>query len=82
VSIARREPEPTRSVVSVPPRPHPDIPLAGDVVAAMARRLGADRLAKLWERWTGQSCGCAERRAKLNRATERLLRWYEGVKSP
>jgi hypothetical protein len=44
----------------------------------MAKRLGADRLAKLWERWTGVPCGCAERREKLNRATERLLRWFGG----
>jgi hypothetical protein len=78
VSIARREPESTRNVASVPPRPYPDIPLAGDVVEAMAKRLGADRLASWWEAMTGLPCGCAERREKLNRATERLLRWFGG----
>jgi len=39
----------------------PDIPLAGDVVAKLARLFGADRLAKLWERATGKPCGCKER---------------------
>jgi hypothetical protein len=62
------------------PRPRPvpalpDIPLAGDVVEAIARRIGADRLAAWWEKQTGKPCGCAERKEKLNRATGRLLRW-------
>jgi hypothetical protein len=52
-----------------------DIPLAGDVVAAIAARVGADRLAKWWEAKTGLPCGCEERRGKLNRATESLLRF-------
>jgi hypothetical protein len=60
---------------AVPPKATPDIPLAGDVVEAIAKRIGADRLAKWWEAQTGQPCGCAERKAKLNRATRRLLRW-------
>ena len=50
------------------------IPLAGDVVESIARRLGADRLAAWWAEKTGRPCGCAERRAKLNRATRALLR--------
>ena len=53
----------------------PDIPLAGDVVESIAKRIGADRLARLWEKWTGVPCGCAERREKLNAASARLLRW-------
>jgi hypothetical protein len=55
--------------------PPPDIPLAGDVVATIARRIGADRLAAWWEGQTGRPCGCEGRKAALNRATERLLRW-------
>jgi hypothetical protein len=53
----------------------PDIPLAGDLVEAIAKRIGADRLARLWEQWTGLPCGCEERKAKLNAATEKLLKW-------
>jgi hypothetical protein len=53
----------------------PDIPLAGDVVEALAKRIGADRLAKLWEQWTGQPCNCDARREAMNRATEKLLKW-------
>lgn len=53
----------------------PDIPLAGDVVEAIARRIGADRLARWWERQTGIPCGCEGRKELLNRATGRLLRW-------
>lgn len=56
-------------------RPLPDIPLAGDVVEALAKRIGADRLARIWEQWTGVPCGCEERKAKLNAATEKLLKW-------
>jgi hypothetical protein len=60
-----------------PPRPPmpPDIPLAGDVVEAIARRIGADRLAAWWEQKTGKPCGCEGRKAALNRATGRLLKW-------
>jgi hypothetical protein len=45
------------------------------VLAAIAKRIGADRLAKLWERWTGVPCGCAERQEKMNAAAKRLMRW-------
>ena len=55
------------------------IPLAGDLVAAAAKRIGADRLAKLWEKWTGKPCGCAERKERMNRATERLLKWLRAA---
>lgn len=73
LSMAGAPIEPAR--LEQPARIVPDIPLAGDVVEAIARRIGADRLAKWWERQTGRPCGCAERRERLNRATERLLRW-------
>jgi hypothetical protein len=55
--------------------PIPDIPLAGDVVAAVAKAVGADRLARLWEEWTGIPCGCPERQEKLNRASAKLIKW-------
>jgi hypothetical protein len=60
-----------------PPRPlpPPDIPLAGDVVEVIAKRIGADRLAAWWQRQTGRPCGCEGRKARLNRATEELLKW-------
>lgn len=62
---------------SLPPKALRDlnIPLPGDVVETIAKRIGADRLAKLWERWTGMPCGCAERKEKMNRAARRLARW-------
>lgn len=53
----------------------PDIPPAGDVVAAIAKRIGADRLAAWWQRQTGRPCGCKGRQAALNRASERLKKW-------
>lgn len=55
----------------------PDIPLAGDMVEAIARRIGADRLAAWWERQTGRPCGCARRKEYMNKATENLLRWMK-----
>lgn len=58
------------------PTPPPDIPLAGDVVAAIAERIGAARLAAWWEQQTGRPCGCEGRKVALNRATGRLLRWF------
>jgi hypothetical protein len=52
-----------------------DIPLAGDVVESIARRIGADRLAAWWAAKTGRPCGCADRQAAMNRATRTLLKW-------
>lgn len=52
-----------------------EIPLPGDLIEALAKRIGADRLAKLWERWTGKPCGCKERQEKMNNAARRLMRW-------
>jgi hypothetical protein len=51
--------------------------LAGDVVAAIAARLGADRAAKLLERISGKDCGCAKRQAWLNRWHEKLRRRFQ-----
>jgi hypothetical protein len=50
----------------VGPAPKLDIPLAGDVVAGIAKAVGADRLARLWEEWTGLPCGCLERQEKVS----------------
>jgi hypothetical protein len=39
----------------------------GDDVEAVAKVIGADRLAKLYESVTGKPCGCRERRDLLNK---------------
>ena len=39
----------------------------GDVVAAWAKRVGADRAAAIFHRMTGKDCGCEKRRERLNR---------------
>jgi hypothetical protein len=52
-----------------------DIPLAGDVVEAIAKRLGVDHLARWWESRTGKMCGCPARKEAMNRASEKLLAW-------
>lgn len=72
-----RKLQPGSGVTATAASRKPDIPLAGDLIESISRRLGADRLAKLWERWTGLPCGCAERKAKLNKATERLIDWWK-----
>lgn len=54
------------------------LPLVGDLVEQLAKKIGADRLAAWWEKKTGRPCGCAERKEKLNHATRalaRLARW-------
>lgn len=51
------------------------IPLAGDMVEKIAKKIGADRLAAWLQRVTGKSCGCAERRAKLNAASAALAKY-------
>jgi hypothetical protein len=54
-----------------------EILLAGDLVAAVTARLGADRLAKwLAKVATGvPDCGCLERQRKLNEIDARLRKW-------
>jgi len=54
------------------------LPLAGDLLEAMARRIGAKRLAELVERRLGLPCGCEERRRKLNEL-DRLFRKFIGM---
>jgi hypothetical protein len=61
--------------VGLGPAPAHAIPLAGDLVEALARRIGADRLSKWVEAKTGQPCACEERRQKLNRLDEKLRRF-------
>jgi hypothetical protein len=39
----------------------------GDCVAAVAEKLGLDKVAASYEQSTGQSCGCEQRREILNR---------------
>lgn len=38
----------------------------GDTVAKLAKCIGADKVAKVYEQVTGRPCGCADRQAKLN----------------
>jgi hypothetical protein len=51
------------------------IPLAGDLVAALTARVGADRLASWVAAQLGADCGCAERQRKLNELDVKLRRW-------
>ena len=39
----------------------------GDTVEKISKTVGADKVAKVYEKVTGKSCGCAARRDKLNR---------------
>jgi hypothetical protein len=39
----------------------------GDVIADVTHLTGIDQVAHLYERVTGRSCGCDERRQLLNR---------------
>lgn len=40
--------------------------LLGDRLAAGLQKIGADRVAKAYERLTGRPCGCEERTAAIN----------------
>jgi len=40
--------------------------LLGDMTADMLKKIGADKLAKAYERVTGKPCGCSKRRKALN----------------
>lgn len=40
--------------------------LLGDRIAAGLQTVGADQVAKAYERVTGRPCGCAKRTARLN----------------
>lgn len=50
-----------RATAGTPP------PGLGDEVEAMIKAVGADKLATLYERVTGRKCGCAGRKALLNK---------------
>jgi hypothetical protein len=50
------------------------MPLPGDIMESLAKRFGIDRLARLWERRTGRSCGCARRKERMNALARRLMR--------
>jgi len=39
----------------------------GDTVAKIAKSVGADRVAKAYEKTTGKDCGCNKRQDTLNR---------------
>jgi hypothetical protein len=69
-SPAEGHPSPQQS-----PTPLETLPLAGDIVAAAAEKIGAARLAKWIEEKTGVPCGCPERQAALNRLDEKLRKF-------
>lgn len=79
IRMARREPVPP-SVISPrgeTPGPTPGtIPLAGDLVAALTARIGADRAAEWVASKLGKPCGCAARREKLNRLDRKLRKHF------
>lgn len=54
----------------------PHVPLAGDVFAALAARIGADRAAKWVAAKLGAPCGCEERRRKMNELDMKLRKWF------
>lgn len=65
-----------------PPAPPPEappavrgLPLAGDVLEAALKRLGAEKLTAWWTARTGQPCACSQRRDAINRADAALRRW-------
>jgi hypothetical protein len=39
----------------------------GDTVEKVAKAVGADKVAKVYEKVTGKSCGCSKRKDSLNR---------------
>ena len=51
------------------------IPLAGDLLEAALKRVGAGRLTKLYERARGKGCGCTKRKERLNRIDRRIRKW-------
>jgi hypothetical protein len=55
--------------------PQRAIPLAGDLVEAMAKRIGADRLMRLVNREVGSCLPCAARRDTLNRLDRRFRKY-------
>jgi hypothetical protein len=55
------------------------IPLAGDIIAAVTSKLGVDKATKKLARLLGKAdCGCAARRARLNRLDARLRKRFLG----
>jgi hypothetical protein len=51
------------------PSPPPAVPLAGDLVAALTQRLGADRAARFIAAKLGVDCGCAARQQRRTPST-------------
>jgi hypothetical protein len=51
------------------------IPLAGDLFAALTKRIGADRAVKYVSDKLGVDCHCEERRRKANELDARVRRF-------
>lgn len=56
----------------------PQIPLAGDLVESMTRRIGADRLAKWLAAKLGVDCGCEARRIAINKLDAKIRAYLSG----
>ncbi len=50
-------------------------PLAGDLMAAATKRIGADRLTRWLHERIGVNCRCQDRQRRLNEADRRLRKW-------
>lgn len=77
-------PPPVPAPPAVAPRPDPSpdpvprfasIPLAGDLVAAMTKRMGVDRFTRYVTEKLGVDCGCESRRVKLNELDAKFRKW-------
>ena len=53
----------------------------GDIAERFFVTVGVARLAKLYEQFTGKSCGCAKRKTILNRLGARLSEWMDSIVS-
>ncbi len=67
---------PTPSIQTATAVPMPQSPmLAGDLVEALAKRVGAARAAKYIEKMTGKPCGCGGRKLALNQLDTKVRKF-------
>jgi len=53
-----------------------DGPLAGDELEMLLEKIGADKLAELYEEVSGNDCGCDKRKEWLNNLHRRIRDWW------
>ncbi|MFL6141680.1 MAG: hypothetical protein ACJ72N_07395 [Labedaea sp.] len=73
VAVAASEPEAATLVSET--LGSPTIPLAGDLFAALTKRIGADRAVKYVSDKLGVDCHCEERRRKANELDAKVRRF-------